>query len=467
MRLPQSAARWTRKVERLLDVFEATVNLHPTWKLAALGRAGDTVTVDERTILLALLGKRLAHLPPDAALFTGGGLARAAADRRDEARRTIGLLRADSHLVREDLICPCGGVAELMSDDPLELEMTEFELADKGAEMLGLDKKAGPRRRGEFQARQPMVRLEHLVLGGRVRQAVDLALVHARNSRRLMDDWGLGELIPYGRGTVLLFSGPPGTGKTATAEALAHELEKPILVADYSRIQNCFVGQTEKNIVRVFREARSQDAVLFWDEADAMFYDRDLAARTWEVRDVNVLLQQLERFEGTCILATNRKVSLDKALERRIALKVDFELPDRAQRRRFGSGSCRQSCRLPVTWTSTNSASRTSPAARSRTSSSTPRAWPSSATPAALSPKPTSARASPFTNPAAGANQCAERLDSAGGLPRDCILRPRCGWGRAWRLTGLVQATYKECFEYGRSPRCGRTGGRFCRIRPL
>ena len=121
-------------------------------------------------------------------------------------------------------------------------------------------------------------------------------------------------MVTYGRSPVLLFSGPPGTGKTATAEALAHELDKPILVADYSRIQNCFVGQTEKNIVRVFREARNQDAVLFWDEADAMFYDRDSAHRNWEVRDVNVLLQELERFEGICILATNRKITLDKAL---------------------------------------------------------------------------------------------------------------------------------------------------------
>jgi SpoVK/Ycf46/Vps4 family AAA+-type ATPase len=166
-----------------------------------------------------------------------------------------------------------------------------------------------------------------------MRQALSLALVHAHCGKRLIDDWGLGELISYGRGLVLLFSGPPGTGKTATAEALAHKLDKPVLVADYSRIQNCFIGQTEKNVVRAFREAKRQDAVLFWDEADAMFYDRDSARHNWEVRDVNVLLQELERFEGICILATNRKIVLDKALERRIALKVEFERPDRRQRR--------------------------------------------------------------------------------------------------------------------------------------
>lgn len=130
-----------------------------------------------------------------------------------------------------------------------------------------------------------------------------------------------------------MFYGPPGTGKTAGAQALAHTLEKPILIADYSRIQNCFVGQTEKNIVRIFREAAERDAVLFWDEADAMFFDRDTASRAWEVRDINVLLQELERFTGTCILATNRLTVLDKALERRISLKVKFDRPDRASRR--------------------------------------------------------------------------------------------------------------------------------------
>ncbi|HSV27332.1 MAG TPA: AAA family ATPase, partial [Sedimentisphaerales bacterium] len=75
-----------------------------------------------------------------------------------------------------------------------------------------------------------------------------------------------------------------------------------------------------------------QDTVLFWDEADAVFGDRERAHQNWEVREVNVLLQELERFKGVCILATNRKLSLDKALERRIAMKVEFERPARHER---------------------------------------------------------------------------------------------------------------------------------------
>jgi SpoVK/Ycf46/Vps4 family AAA+-type ATPase len=93
-------------------------------------------------------------------------------------------------------------------------------------------------------------------------------------------------------------------------------------------------------------EARSQNAVLLWDEADAMFYDRDTAFRNWEVRDVNVLLQELERFQGVCVLATNRKITLDKALERRIMLKVEFERPDRIMRRRIWE--CLLPKKLPV-----------------------------------------------------------------------------------------------------------------------
>ena len=220
---------------------------------------------------------------------------------------------------------------EFASDNSAQLERTEFELAEKALKLLDLETHwvGHP---GEFAVRQPIVRLSRLVLSDQVKRALDMASSHARNAEQLMVGWGLKKVIPYGNNPVLLFSGGPGVGKTAAAEALAHELGKPILVADYSRIQNCFVGQTEKNIVRAFRQAQRYNAVLFWDECDAMFYDRDSAHRNWEVRDVNVLLQELERFEGVCILATNRKITLDKALQRRITLKVEFDRPDRRQR---------------------------------------------------------------------------------------------------------------------------------------
>jgi len=211
----------------------------------------------------------------------------------DSYHRTLRLLSSGQRLVAEGLIRPCGGAVELASDDPRTLQDMEFELTSTVIETLEIRKLGLRKHGGEYLARKPQVRLSQLVLPDQVAHAVDMALVHARNTQRLTDDWGLGEVVPYGRGIILLFSGPPGTGKTATAEGLADALDKPILVADYSRIQNCYVGQTEKNIVRAFSEAASQDAVLFWDEADAMFFDRDSAHHNWEVRDVNVLLQEL------------------------------------------------------------------------------------------------------------------------------------------------------------------------------
>jgi SpoVK/Ycf46/Vps4 family AAA+-type ATPase len=225
------------------------------------------------------------------------------------------LLGTGKTLVQKEFICPCGGDIELAASDACSLERMEFEMTAKAIALLGIEKRTASRGRGDYQAQKPTLRLEQMVLSEKVRQALNMALVHARCGKRLIDDWGLGEMIPYGRSPVLLFSGSPGTGKTATAQGIAHELNKPILVVDYSRIQNCFVGQTEKNIVRVFQEAKKQDAVLFWDEADVMFYDRDSSRYNWEVRDVNVLLQQLEHFEGVCILATNRKITLYKAFE--------------------------------------------------------------------------------------------------------------------------------------------------------
>jgi SpoVK/Ycf46/Vps4 family AAA+-type ATPase len=178
-------------------------------------------------------------------------------------------------------------------------------------------------------AREPLMKMEQLVLHDEVIEALSLAEVQFRHAEVLLKDWGLAGTITYGRGVTLLFWGPPGVGKTAAAEALAHKLSKRIIAANYAEIQSCWVGQTEKNIVKAFREAREADAVLFWDEADGMFYDRDSAVRNWEVRDVNVLLQEIEKFSGLCILSTNRQVTLDKALERRIAIKVQFRKPDR------------------------------------------------------------------------------------------------------------------------------------------
>ncbi|GMV92626.1 MAG: hypothetical protein AMXMBFR82_24040 [Candidatus Hydrogenedentota bacterium] len=328
------AYKHVRRVAGLIRGLSATLLVHTGWPLSILHEQNkaEYIWSEEWVILLALLGKELGHLHVEDDLFEGAGLARAASPETEYHPSTLGRFRADAPLRKHDWIQPCGGDQVLISDDTTDLESTEFELTEKAKRFLKLDPKIATKKHGNVNLRTPRISLADLVHSESVRQSLEIAVTQARHAGTLFRTWGLGESILYGRGVTMLFAGPPGTGKTASAEALAGELKKDLLVVNYARIQDCFVGQTEKNIVATFREARAKDAVLFWDEADAMFYDRNLASRTWEVRDVNVLLQEIERFDGVCILATNRKITLDKALERRITLKVEFEPPNRESR---------------------------------------------------------------------------------------------------------------------------------------
>jgi transitional endoplasmic reticulum ATPase len=126
-----------------------------------------------------------------------------------------------------------------------------------------------------------------------------------------------------GKGRILLY-GPPGTGKTAYVHHLARELDQPLLVRRASDLLSMWVGETEKNIVRAFREASEEGAVLLLDEADSLLQERRWAVRSWEVSHVNELLAQMECFEGVLVCATNALERLDSASLRRLALKIEF-----------------------------------------------------------------------------------------------------------------------------------------------
>lgn len=322
--------KYDRLQARLLGQCEEVLRANPSWQFS---RARAQIT-DKKAwmVVVALMGKCLGHVRADDALFTGRGLAGALCESPARYALHLKFLKSDAFLLRQGFVRPCGGDAELLSDNAESIQETEYELTDKALTLLGIAKSGSVAARTDADMREPRIRLSDLALPPATGEAVAMALGHVRHSGKLMKDWGLRNAFAYGTGVTMLFYGPPGTGKTATAEAIAHELGRPLLVADYSKIQNCFVGQTEKNITGVFRKARQYGAVLLWDEADAMFFDRDSASQAWEVRDVNVLLQQVERFEGVCILSTNRKVTLDKALERRISAKIEFPRPDRTLR---------------------------------------------------------------------------------------------------------------------------------------
>ena len=136
-------------------------------------------------------------------------------------------------------------------------------------------------------------------------------------------------------GITILFAGPPGTGKTMAAEIMAHRLKLPMYRVDLSQIVNKYIGETEKNLKRIFDAADVSDMVLFFDEADSLFGKRtevNDSRDRYANLEVSYLLERMERFKGLAILATNRKDDLDKAFVRRIRHIIDFPVPDETQR---------------------------------------------------------------------------------------------------------------------------------------
>ncbi|MGL4648962.1 MAG: ATP-binding protein [Caldilineaceae bacterium] len=153
---------------------------------------------------------------------------------------------------------------------------------------------------------------------------------------RVYDQWGFRARSGRGLGTTVLFAGESGTGKTMAAEVLANELQLNLYRIDLSGVVSKFIGETEKNLRRLFDAAENGGAILFFDEADALFGKRS------EVRDshdryanieVNYLLQRLEAYQGLAILATNMKSGLDSAFMRRLRITITFRMPDETHRR--------------------------------------------------------------------------------------------------------------------------------------
>jgi hypothetical protein len=146
--------------------------------------------------------------------------------------------------------------------------------------------------------------------------------------------WGTARAWNEG-GITVLFAGPPGTGKTMAAEIMAQRLKLPMYRIDLSQVVNKYIGETEKNLKRIFDAAEVSDMVLFFDEADALFGKRTDVTDSrdrYANLEVSYLLERMERFKGLGILATNRKRDLDEAFMRRIRYVIDFPVPDEAQR---------------------------------------------------------------------------------------------------------------------------------------
>ena len=192
------------------------------------------------------------------------------------------------------------------------------------------------RRMGDFAVRlEPRYRWEDLILSPeKIRHLREIS-DQLRHSQRVFGEWGFEEKISYGRGLSVLFCGPPGTGKTLAAQVLARELGLEIFKVDLSGVVSKYIGETEKNLQRIFREAGGGGAILFFDEADALFGKRTEVSDAHD-RYANIetsfLLQKMEEYEGMVILASNLRDNMDEAFTRRIRFIVEFNFPEAADR---------------------------------------------------------------------------------------------------------------------------------------
>lgn len=171
---------------------------------------------------------------------------------------------------------------------------------------------------------------DDIVLPVAARAQLEEICAQVRHRATVYEDWQFARRLPRGRGVTALFAGPSGTGKTMAAEVLAHELDLDLYRIDLAGVVNKYIGETEKNLRRIFAAAEESGAILFFDEADALFGKRT------DVRDshdryanieIDYLLQRMESYTGLAILATNRKAALDRAFLRRLRFLVEFPFP--------------------------------------------------------------------------------------------------------------------------------------------
>src|SRR5687767_11301658 len=155
----------------------------------------------------------------------------------------------------------------------------------------------------------PRRTFDDVILPGPTRRSLDQALAQVTSHDLIFNRWGLGQRHPTGLALAFNFAGPSGTGKTICAEAIAHALGRRLLLVRYADVESMWMGETPKNVATVFRLAREEDAVLLFDEADAIASRRSSSVEHGMQREsntvVNVMLQELETFNGVVIFTTN------------------------------------------------------------------------------------------------------------------------------------------------------------------
>lgn len=241
----------------------------------------------------------------------------------------------------KDAISTAQGFAALRGREKLVIATEDLYRACRNRSSLKLNslaRKINPRRKWD-----------DLVLAAPVKEQLEEICAFVRYKETVYSEWGFDKKLSLGKGLNILFAGPSGTGKTLAAEIIAGEVGLDLYKIDLSGIVSKYIGETEKNLKKIFGEAEICNAILFFDEADALFGKRS------EVNDshdryanieVSYLLQQMEEHEGTIILASNYKKNLDDAFIRRLQFAVEFPIPDEAARKEIWTGMFPEKARL-------------------------------------------------------------------------------------------------------------------------
>lgn len=182
----------------------------------------------------------------------------------------------------------------------------------------------------------PVAQWQDLVLPDREMRALDYLVAQVQGRSTVLRHWGFGDRITHGNGITAMFSGQSGTGKSLAAEIIARELDLTLYRVDLSGVVSKYIGETERNLRRVFDAADEGGVLLLFDEADALFGKRsdvkDSHDRYANI-EVNYLLQRMEDYAGIAILTTNQRQAIDQAFLRRLRFVVNFPFPARAERR--------------------------------------------------------------------------------------------------------------------------------------
>lgn len=283
-----------------------------------LGRCGGAVFLAVRESR-AEAGRRSVVLDVDAPVR---------AERADAWRHALGAAASDG------LVATLSGQFAL--DLPVIRQVAEAAAGDPDAAWHGCLNTTRPRLAALAERLRPGVGWDDIVLPEQELVLLRQIAEQVAHRGTVYDTWGFGDKVTRGLGVSVLFSGPSGTGKTMAAEVLANHLRLDLYRIDLSAVVSKYIGETEKNLSRLFDAAEGGGAILFFDEADALFGKRSEvkdAHDRYANMEINFLLQRMEAYRGLAILATNMRTALDTAFLRRLRFIVSFAFPCATQRK--------------------------------------------------------------------------------------------------------------------------------------